>query len=123
MIIVNRDAIGIDKCVQSEEYHLMEQVYAELMVVEEILWRTNTMGLFDKLLGKKNPEENNPSADLIKSNQPNSLSDQSSIEKAIAERGTGISLDKCLKVPFGDVAALGTAFSQIIPSRFAEYLQ
>ena len=116
MIIVNRDASGIDKCVQSEEYHLMEQVYAELMVVEEILWRTNTMGLFDKLLGKKNPEENNPSADLIKSNQPNPLSDQSSIEKAIAERGTGISLDKCLKVPFGDVAALGTAFSQIIPS-------
>ena len=86
------------------------------MVAEEILWRTNTMGLFDKLLGRKNPEENNPSVDLIKSNQHTSLSDLSSIEKAIAERGAGISLDKCMKVPLTDVAALGTAFFQMIPS-------
>lgn len=74
------------------------------------------MGLFDKLLGRKNPNEDNLSPDLIKANQETSLYDQSSIEKAIAERGTGISLDKCMKVPFADVAALGTAFSQMIPS-------
>ncbi|NLT47756.1 MAG: hypothetical protein GXX92_05020 [Clostridiales bacterium] len=74
------------------------------------------MGLFDKLLGRKNPEENSPSAGLIKANQETSLSDQSSIEKAIAERGTAIILDKCIKVPFADVTALGTAFSQMIPS-------
>ncbi len=74
------------------------------------------MGLFDKLLGRNNDHQNPPSADMIRIDRSKTPSDPSSIEKAIAERYSGISLDKCIRIPFGDVAALGTAFSQILPS-------
>ncbi len=74
------------------------------------------MGLFDKLLGRKNSEENNASVDLAKVSPDTALRDQSSIERAIAERKNSIRLDQCLKVSFGDVTALGTTFSQMIPA-------
>lgn len=74
------------------------------------------MGLLDKLLGKKNPSGNNSSTELSKAYQETGLSDQLSIDKAIAERKAGISLDQCMKIPFEDVTALGTAFSQLVPA-------
>ena len=72
------------------------------------------MGLFDKRVKKKDDVQNE-NTDLA---QPTSklTSDQSSIERAIAERGNSIRLDQCLKVPFRDIAALGTSFAQMIPS-------
>ena len=74
------------------------------------------MGLLDVLLGKKNPDVNNSSIELSKTNQETGLRDQSSIEKAIAERRAGISLDQCLKISMGDISTLGTTFSQLVPA-------
>lgn len=68
------------------------------------------MGLFDKLRGKKNSDERNSLSELEKPNQ------DIEIEKAIAERKAGIRLDECMKIPLVDIAALGTAFSQIVPA-------
>ena len=74
------------------------------------------MGLFDRLLGRKTTDEGTVSTELANANQETSLREQSSIEKAIAERKNSIRLDQCLKVSFGDVTALGTTFSQMIPA-------
>lgn len=74
------------------------------------------MRLFDKLLGRKSTEDRAMSAEADKANQAAALYDQSSIEKAIAERKNSIRLDQCLKVSFKDVTVLGTAFSQLIPA-------
>ena len=74
------------------------------------------MGLFDKLLGKKTDSESNETTDVANISQETSLQNQSGIEKALAERRENISLDKCIKVSFGDVTALGTAFSQLVPA-------
>ncbi len=74
------------------------------------------MGLFDRLLGNNNSDDMKESTSLSQNCRTTALRDESSIEKAIAERSAGISLEKCMKVPFGDVASLGTAFSQMIPS-------
>lgn len=72
------------------------------------------MGLFDNLFNRRDDAQNEKT-DLAKQ-ASNLISDQSSIEKAIAERRKDIRLDQCLKVPFGDIAALGTSFAQMIPS-------
>jgi hypothetical protein len=72
------------------------------------------MGLFDKLI-KRRGDTLNKKTDLAKQTS-NLFFNQSSIEKAIAERRKDICLDQCLKVPFGDIAALGTSFAQMIPS-------
>lgn len=74
------------------------------------------MGLFNMLLGRKPLESKEESHELSKPDSETALQEQSSIEKAIAERASGIRLNQCLKVTFGDVAALGTSLSQLIPS-------
>ena len=48
------------------------------------------MGLFDRLLGRKSTEGRAISAETDKANQAAALYDQSSIEKAIAERKNSI---------------------------------
>ena len=72
------------------------------------------MGLFDKATNRKDDTQNEIT-DLARQTS-NLVSNQNSIENAIAERNAGICLSQCLKVPFKDIAALGTAFAQVIPS-------
>ena len=71
------------------------------------------MGLFDKLIKRKDGVQNY-NTDLAEQTS-NLISDQNSIEKAIAERDKDIRLDQCLKLPFRDIAALGTSFAQMMP--------
>ena len=71
------------------------------------------MGLLDRLRGRKSDGTANQA--LVETSNE-SLIDPASIEKAIAERFEKIDLDKCLKIGFNDVTALGTAFAQFIPS-------
>lgn len=74
------------------------------------------MGLFDKLISRKSQDGKSSSTNLVKRNHETLPHDQSSIERAIAERRANISLDKCIRIGVSDVAALGSAFSQFIPS-------
>ncbi len=73
------------------------------------------MGIFDKLIKRGNYEQSK-NTDMVNQNQNSAISDQSSIEKAISERGKNIRLDQCMKVSFGDIVALGATFAQMIPS-------
>lgn len=73
------------------------------------------MGLFDKLLGRVSSDQNK-TTELAKTDKITALDDPSSIERAIAQRCENIQRDNCIQVSFGDVAALGTVFSQMIPA-------
>ena len=74
------------------------------------------MGLFDRLIGRGKSGDQAENTDIAKTEGSKALQEQSSIERAIAERQAGIRLDQCLRIPFGDVAALGTAFAQMVPA-------
>ena len=73
------------------------------------------MGLFDKFIKRKDDDSDKNNA-LAKKDDSTAMTKQDSIETAIAERMKNTNLTECIKVSFGDIAALGTGFSQFIPS-------
>ena len=69
------------------------------------------MGIFDKLIKKSEPADDSHTASQSNAD----LAEISDGEKALAEREKSLRLTDCVKVSFGEIAALGAAFAQMIP--------
>ncbi|MBR3020546.1 MAG: hypothetical protein IKH57_26355 [Clostridia bacterium] len=73
------------------------------------------MGLFDKLFGNKE-NNNSDSKEIISPLKQNDISNPNEIEKAITEHFQNINLSQCIRIPFSEIAMLGSSFAQMLPS-------